>query len=138
MYTLSVPVTNWSPDRPLDCAATLKELRRAGAGRVFLCVCRSVAPEAEKRAQLAALRQNIPFFEQAGLEVGVWMSTLGHGGPLVSGGGAEDAVDFPRIVGLSGETCEDSFCPMDEGYAALFADWVEQVARAGARCVCAH
>ena len=133
MYTLSVPITNWSPDRPLDCAATLKELRRAGAERVFLCVCRSVAPEAEKRAQLAALRQNIPFFEQAGLEVGVWMSTLGHGGPLVSGGGAEDAVDFPRIVGLSGETCEDSFCPMDEGYAALFADWVEQVARAGAR-----
>ena len=71
MYTLSVPVTNWSPDRSLDCAATLKELRRAGAERVFLCVCRSVAPEAEKRAQLAALRQNIPFFEQAGLEVGV-------------------------------------------------------------------
>ena len=133
MHTLSVPVTNWSPVQPLDCAATLKELRRAGAGRVFLCVCRSVAPEAEKRAQLAALRQNIPFFERAGLEVGVWMSTLGHGGPLVAGGGAEDTVDFPRIVGLSSETCEDSFCPMDEGYAALFVDWVEQVARAGAR-----
>ena len=48
MFTLSVPVTNWSPDRPLDCAATLKELRRAGAGRVFLCVCRSVEEVAEK------------------------------------------------------------------------------------------
>lgn len=66
MFTLSVPVTNWSPNRPLDCAATLKELRRAGAGRVFLCVCRSVAPEAEKRAQLAALRQNIPFSSRPG------------------------------------------------------------------------
>ena len=66
MYTLSVPVTNWSPDRSLDCAATLKELRRAGAGRVFLCVCRSVAPEAEKRAQLAACGKTSLFSSRPG------------------------------------------------------------------------
>ena len=101
MFTLSVPVTNWSPVQPLDCAATLKELRRAGAGRVFLCVCRSVAPEAEKRAQLAALRQNIPFFEQAGLEVEMCIRDS-HIGFAAGGGGPAQrpgfALDHPGIA----------------------------------------
>lgn len=122
--------------REMDCEAVLAALRRVGALRVFLCVCRSVASDEAKAAEIASLRRNIPFFESAGLEVGVWMSSFGHGGPLVA---AENAGgtngDFTRLTGFDGATCDDSFCPMDEAYRKEFADWVGEVARAGAKMV---
>lgn len=83
MYKISVPVMNYHPYRAMDRENTLSELRRLGADRVFLCVGRGIEPEDERNAELRALGQNIRFFEAAGLEVGVWMSSLGHGVALV-------------------------------------------------------
>ena len=86
MYKISVPVKNRPAGREMDREAVLAALRRVGAQRTFLCVCRSVADADERAAEIESLRRNRPFFEAAGLEVGVWMSALGHGGPLVSAG----------------------------------------------------
>ena len=119
MYTLSVPVTNWSPDRSLDCAATLKELRRAGAERVFLCVCRSVAPEAEKRAQLAALRQNIPFFEQG----------RAGSGRVDEHARARRAAGFRRRRGKTRWISRASWACRAKPARILFAPWMKDMPR---------
>lgn len=136
MYKISVPVKNRPASREMDREAVLAALRRVGAQRTFLCVCRSVADADERAAEIESLRRNRPFFEAAGLEVGVWMSALGHGGPLVSAGDEGRAhADFTRLTGLDGATCADSFCPMDEAYRDAFAGWIGEIARAGAKLV---
>ena len=73
MYKISIPVV--LHDR-FDKEATLSELRRAGAHRVFLALgAPSMSAEIRKK-DLVALRENIPFFKAAGLEVGVWFWTF--------------------------------------------------------------
>lgn len=135
MYTVSVPVTNLPGYHALDCERTLNELKRVGAGRVFLCVCRSIAAPEVRARELAALRVHLPYFENAGLQTGVWLSSLGHGGKLVSTVGENVDLPYQRMVGLSGETSEDSFCPLDDAYAENFSDWISDIARAGAKLI---
>lgn len=71
MYTVAVPVKNRPSGREMDREAVLAALHRVSAQRVFLCVCRSVADAGVKAAEIESLRRNRPFFESAGLEVGV-------------------------------------------------------------------
>lgn len=137
MYKVAVPITNRYNNRSMDCEATLKELQRAGAHRVWLCVSRGIEKEEELADQLVLLKKHRAFFEANGLEVGVWMSSLGHGGGLIQDDneGLARASLYQKMVGLSGETCEDSFCPASEPYATDFSTWIARVAGTGVKMI---
>lgn len=130
-YHISVPLVRYW-DHPEE---SLCEAQRLGASRVFLCVSRGLGSEAENRRELEQLAEAIPFYEAAGLEVGVWLSSIGHGGSLT--GGHNDTADgFTRLVGLHGQICgEDSFCPLDPDFSAAICQQVHNIAAAGAKMI---
>ena len=73
MNKISVPVVL---NERFDKEATLAELRRAGAHRTFLSLGAPSMKKENRQDDLARLRENIPFFKSAGLEVGVWFWTF--------------------------------------------------------------
>ena len=137
MYKVAIPVTNWYPDRKMDREATLHELRRAGAGRVWLCVARGIEDESILSAQLKTVKENRLFFEERGVEVGVWLSSIGHGGPLShEDGGVKAKTDaYVRIEGLNGGVSGDSFCPACEPFATDYSEWIGRLAETGAKMI---
>ena len=137
MYRVAIPVTNWYSNRRMDCEAVLGELRRAGATRVWLCTARGIEREERLREELALLKEHRLFFEKNGVEAGVWLSSLGHGGALAhdDARGLERAARYQKIVGLDGSTCGDSFCPACEPFATDYSDWIGRIAETGARLI---
>lgn len=130
-YPISVPLVRFW-DHPEE---SLREVQRLGASRVFLCVSRGLNSEAANRRELEQLAEAIPFYESAGLEVGVWLSSIGHGGPL-TGVQGDTARNFTHLVGLHGRICgEDSFCPLDPDFSAAICRQVRGIAAAGARMI---
>ena len=128
MYKLSVPIhIERYPEVKKE--AWLAELRRAKADRVFLAVCRSIDPAETKAKGLRALKELIPYFEDAGLEVGVWTSSLGHGGS------GYDYLNYARIRSVSGDSCSDSMCPLDAAFGKEFGEWLRDIALAGAKVI---
>ncbi len=59
-----------------DAKKALSELRRAGAHRVFLALGAPSMMKQNRQKDLEFLRENIPFFKAAGLEVGIWFWTF--------------------------------------------------------------
>lgn len=110
-------------------------LREAGAKRVFLCPKRPVSDPEALEAMKKLLSENIEFYTENGLEVGVWIGGLGHGGALshedvsVMGG-------YTRIRGLgNGGEADDSFCPLDPEFTAMYRNFIRVLAEAGARMI---
>ena len=73
MHKISVPVLL---NERFDKEATLAELRRAGADRVFLALGAPSMSKERRQNDLSLLRENVPFFKSAGLEVGIWFWTF--------------------------------------------------------------
>ena len=137
MYRVAIPVTNWYSNRQMDCEAVLAELRRAGARRVWLCTARGIEREERLREELALLEEHARFFEANGVEAGAWLSSLGHGGTLAhdDASSLSRASRYVKLVGLSGGTCPDSFCPSCEPFASDFVGWIGRVAGTGVKLI---
>ena len=137
MYTVAIPVTNRYSNRRMDCEAVLSELRRAGATRVWLCTARGIEREERLSEELALLKEHRLFFEARGIEVGVWLSSLGHGGTLVYDDARtlERAARYVKLTGLGGGTCPDSFCPICEPFATDYSNWIGRIAETGAKLI---
>lgn len=104
--------------------------RRVGATRVWLCSARGIEGETRLAEEERLLIENRAFFEQSGLEVGVWICSLGHGGALIQDDpdALRNAGKYRRMVGMNGTTCDDTFCPSDEAFVRDYADWVGRIA----------
>ena len=137
MYTVAIPVTNRYSNRRMDCEAVLSELRRADATRVWLCTARGIEREERLSEELALLKEHRLFFEAQGIEVGVWLSSLGHGGTLVYDDARtlERAARYVKLTGLGGGTCPDSFCPTCEPFATDYSNWIGRIAETGAKLI---
>lgn len=108
----------------------VRRCTNAGVGRVFLCVSRCVGDEAQKQRELALLRRYVPRLKVQGFEVGVWFSSLGHGGTTQGTDPAErDALG--QMVDLDGERGSESNCPLDPAFQALCGEWVQRLAETG-------
>ena len=132
MYKISVPLVRYYEKHDL----ILEELQKLGAERVFLCPSRGICmSEEDKLSELKRLSENIAFFESKGYEVGVWISTIGHGGELL--GVIEDGNDppFTNLKGIKGKVNTDSFCPLDPDFVKAECEWVKALARAGAKMI---
>jgi hypothetical protein len=134
-FRLSVPVMN-SNVTAASREQHLAELRRAGADRVFIALdrCLAEAGDPERAAAFSRLGENIAYFAEAGLEVGVWTPTLGFGGPLAKKDLARVG-QYARITSVGGATALDAFCPMDGQFVALIGGVLRDIALAGARMI---
>ncbi len=132
MYKISVPLVRYYERHD----EILTELEKLGAERVFLCPSRGIGiTEEEKKAELLRLSENIAFFESKGYEVGVWISTIGHGGELLGVIEGGDKPPFTNLVGLRGKVNTDSFCPLDPEFVKHECEWIKSLAKAGAKMI---
>lgn len=132
MYKISVPLVRFYERHD----EILAELQKLQAERVFLCPSRGIGlSDDEKEAELQRLSENIAFFESKGYEVGVWISTIGHGGELLGVIEGTEVPPFTNLVGIRGKVNTDSFCPLDPDFVKHQCDRVEAIARAGARMI---
>lgn len=134
MYTLQIPIMNMNLERE----AALAELKRCGATRVWLATgSRGIETEERMQQELSLFRENRLFFEEHGLEVGIWLAGLGHGGPLAQDDAQALARSdrYEKLVGLNGGTCEDSFCPTGETFVHDYLSWVRRLAETGAKLI---
>ncbi len=133
MYKLQIPVINAN----IDPEAVLAEIEKAGAHRVWLASARGIEEESTLRKELELLKKHRVFFEERGYEVGVWISSLGHGGALAQDDpeALSRADRYEKLVGLDGGTCGDSFCPTGELFAHDYTDWIGRIAETGAKMI---
>ena len=130
MYDIAVPLVRYYEHREENIA----QARRFGAKRVFLCPSRGLGTDEWLAFELERLKENIRYYEAAGFEVGVWISSIGHGGDLV---GAKNGTynGMRNIVGIRGGTATDSFCPLDDVFSGRLCSWVANIARIGAKMI---
>ncbi len=121
---VSVPLMRYS-DRRDDI---LSQLDNLGADRVFLCTERGFCSDEQRKAQLDTICDGISFFKEKGFSVGIWLSSLGHGGSLSGVKDAQNYEGFTNIVGATGESAKDSFCPLDENFADKYLSWIALLA----------
>lgn len=145
----NVPVMN-SNLTPENRAVLLKQILAAKASRVWIALDRCTLFE-DRREAMARLNENLRFFEQAGLEVGVWFQAYGFGDP------APCETGWTLIRSYQGVERQgaDCFCPEDPAFCAAYLRWVEDIAaqkprlmmldddlclsvRPGIGCFCAH
>ena len=133
MVTVTIPVMI---REGFQAEETLSELKRSGADRVLLALRRSMKRtdtgfRIDTDAFMDVLRELIPRYEAAGLEVGVWLGeTMGHG----MGAGRGNYVYQP-FVNIQGTEANGGFCCADETFRADVCEWAAKAAEAGAKLV---
>lgn len=131
MFVTAVPLANHGNKRE----KFLPELKKLGATRVFLCEGRGFLSPSLVAQEMNTLKESIKFFEDSGFETGVWISTIGHGGPLVGEKTGSTTTQFQNIVGFHGQVSEDSFCPLDDAFSNAVCRYVAEIAKAGAKMI---
>lgn len=133
MRKLYVPI---STDPALHADVFLEDFRTLGVSHVFLAEGARLPHEsAENHAFLMQnLREQIARYTDAGHDVGVWLSTLGYGGPL-AGNSDVQAKPFTQIRSVVGREGGDAICPLDERFCARMERAIEDICRAGARMI---
>lgn len=125
MYCLSVPFFLHTVK---DTDAFIARLKKMGVNRVFLCT-EIVDPQSERYSEeMEQLCQSISVYREAGFEVGVWRSSIGHGGPLSQSGDEEKPSQFRLWMDGKGNALEENFCPAGEGFLATLEQWMREVA----------
>ncbi len=131
---ISIPIINersTAETRP----SYLAWLKKAGADRVFVCPGNPYGDRKKLEAIRERLAENITYYTENGLEVGVWINGLGHGGMLAHEVSARVG-DYTRIRGLgNGGESDDSFCPLDPRFVAMYREYVRVLAEAGAKMI---
>ena len=119
-----VPVLN-ANIRPSDREKILSCLKEIGSRRFWIAWERSTLFLADRREALNCLRENVKYFQNAGLEVGVWIQAYGFGDPL-----SYEECSWTRLRSVTGKEKEaDAFCPEDPDFTAAYRSWVSDVAR---------
>ena len=120
MYDISVPLFATSPT--LNKERALEDIKLLGAKRVFLAIPDSSHEKEIMESYYSALKELIPFFQNNGLEVGVWFWTF-----RVTTSDAK----FTVMVNALGDKCHTStakYCPLDEDFLNFTANHVKRIA----------
>ena len=108
----------------------LSQMKAGKVERIFLtCGGYSMMSDEERAHDVELLKKYIPYFEQNGIEAGIWISgTIGHGGPLSHEEFMQDAQKKPYSLlrTLNGEYIQDTFCPLDENFTDDIANGFKQ------------
>ena len=122
MYKISVPVMN-STIHANNRNTYRSMFQRAGASRIFLALEEQFIPD--------TLHENITYFKNNGFEVGVWISTIGHGSILNHVDGLNVDIPYTQMVDIEGITRSFANCPLDETFAEDIAQFVASIAKLG-------
>lgn len=120
MYDISVPLFATSPTLTKERA--LEDIKLLGAKRVFLAIPDSSHDKDVMESYYTALQNLIPFFQEHGLEVGVWFWTFRV---------ATSEAKFTVMVNALGDKCHTStakYCPLDENFLDFVATHIQRIA----------
>lgn len=133
MAEIFVPV---SMQAGQNTAQTLEDLAQIGAKRVYLALAQRMAfaDGAVRKAMLAQIEQKYALYESAGYEVGVWIPSIGFGGPTAPYN-REAAKDFTRIRSIFGKELDDAICPTDESFSDALCDFLQGLVRHGVKMI---
>lgn len=123
MSKVTVPI---GMQENLDLEAAVAYLRKIRCERVFLAqIYRALERDADYFAVLERVRQRMAFFRNAGFEVGIWLPTIGYGGPVLERNRAVSD-RLTHIRSITGRVAEDALCPTDGQFVdiicAMLAD----------------
>ena len=117
----------------------LSQMKASKAERIFLAYGGySTMTDEERTHNAELLKQHIPYFEENGIETGIWISgTIGHGGPLSHEECMqnEQKKNYTLLRTLNGDYLEDTFCPLDENFADNIAKGFKELATTGAKII---
>lgn len=131
MYKLTIPISLSALENYGE-AATLAEVKRAGADGVFIHLPRMFSDEKARDAALQSFAEKMRFFEKNGIEVTLWIS------PLIGfSGSPETGCDgFTRVKKLhDGKEYKGVFCPMDPGFSDAACAFLRAAAETGVKCI---
>ncbi len=127
MYKRSIPISFRSITME-NKHIYLDMLKRCKADRVFLCcIGYTYLKTTTLHTRPDFVKDIISFFQENGLEVGVWIDAFGHGGTLMG----EETVDpnsYVRIKGADGRVAPFTFCPSDEKFVRDYAESIKFLA----------
>ena len=136
MYQTYVPLMNYSVTQATR-ATYLKQLQEAQVDKIFLAIF-GYGDDPKTDYQTAdALRENIAFFRENGIEAGVWIGcTIGHGGELAFGADhVPDLSGYTKMMSLEGKEKTAVCCPFDVEFRKRVAAYVGAIATSGAQIV---
>ena len=117
----------------------LSQMKASKVERVFLtCGGYSTMTDEERKNNVELLKHHIPYFEENGIESGIWISgTIGHGGPLSheQPTSNEQTKSYTLLRTLNGAYIEDTFCPLDENFTDDIANGFKELATTGAKII---
>ena len=109
-----------------------RQIQAVGAERVYICSLSQIACEGDTvRQNPEPLRRAISYFKERGIEVGVWLSTLGHGRALYSDAESSELGAYQPILGLDGKSTPYGLCPLGEKFVADYTAGLKLVASLG-------
>lgn len=125
MIRPDVPIMNSSVG-PNNRCEYLKLLNEAKARRVWIAFDRPTLFK-DRTDDLKRLGENLRFFEENGLEVGVWVQAFGFGDDLPND---SRNCHWTRIRSVTGSVKNgDAFCPEDPDFVSAYTDWITDIAR---------
>lgn len=130
----------YTPIMSRNCTANerervLSDLMEAETDTVFLATEQEPFFRTELREEcLKNLRENVRFFRDKGLEVGIWTRGFGFGTPVPQN--ADPAFDdMTRLRSIAGREAGDAFCPIDPVYRKWYGEWFAALCSCGATIV---
>lgn len=132
MYKISVPIS-MSQINKQTLPVYLEHLRKCNADRVFLCGIGNIYMKTGlNRTAPEKIKAAITFFRDAGLEVGIWVSSIGHGSALEQSHRIENEQCYTQITGINGEAMQKySVCPLDPFFTEDFCSGIKTLAAMG-------
>ncbi len=116
MYNIYIPVKVGVPAYNRDNA--LAQLKKAGASRVYLSIGSIIYGSDKNDKALEILSNDIPFYKEAGLEVGVWFW-----GTLIQGN-----FPFTHMTKFDGSAVPQNACPEDKNFVKYMCDFIKKIA----------
>ena len=110
------------------------DFKNLGISTVFLSEPERTVLTSNDRRELIMKRisEAVKTYESLGYECGMWISTLGYGGPLYAFG--EDN-PFTQIRSIIGAEAGDASCPTDESFVSRVCEAIKDIAKAGAKII---
>lgn len=132
MYITSVPISIKSisdTKTEKDLNQYLDYFRKGKIDRVFIgCVEMTYSSKCEVLAEYDKLKKVVDFFKDNGMEVGIWISGLGHGVFLTHESDCNIRGDYQAQTSVTGEEYGLAYCPLDENFTNDYMDVVRRAA----------
>ena len=99
----------------------LEQIKSIKAERVFLCGVGNIFAYGVSEDVKNRLKLSIDTFHENGLEVGIWLGTLGHGAALVGDFEKFPSDRYASLTGIAGDQPPHGLCPLDENLLEDYA-----------------